>query len=170
MKAADITPHPSPDHQVLVSLRDVREDDLAVFFEQQLDPDATRMAAFAARPYDEFMAHWANCMTQEITILKTIVFHEKVAGNIVYWEQPGERKVGYWLGKDYWGKGIASAALAQFLEQVKVRPLFARVAKENAASIRVLQKCGFKICGQDTFRGIDGTPGSEFIMKLDAAR
>ncbi len=151
-----------------ISLREVRTGDLPVFFEQQLDPEATRMAAFPSRAREEFMAHWAKAMAEETTILKTIVFREKVAGNIVYWERSGERRVGYWLGKHYWGKGIASAALAQFLGQVKIRPLYARVARKNVASIRVLQKCGFRISGEDTFCDLDSKPGSEFIMVLEA--
>jgi RimJ/RimL family protein N-acetyltransferase len=154
---------------IVVSLRDVEESDLRIFFEQQLDPQATRMAAFPARACDEFLAHWARSMANETTILKTIVFRGQVAGNIVCWEQSGERNVGYWLGREYWGQGIASAALAQFLRHVRVRPLHARVAKTNAASIRVLRKCGFTASGEDTFHGIDGEPGSELIMRLDAS-
>jgi RimJ/RimL family protein N-acetyltransferase len=150
-----------------ISLREVRAGDLPVFFEQQLDPEAARMAAFPSRAREEFMAHWAKAMAEETTILRTIVFHEKVAGNIVYWETAGERRVGYWLGRDYWDQGVATAALSQFLGQVKIRPLHARVAKENVASIRVLQKCGFTISGEDTFCGLDGDPGSEFIMILE---
>lgn len=91
-----------------ITLRDVQEDDLPVFFEQQLDPEARRMAAFPGRARDAFMAHWAKSMADEAAILKTIIFRGKVAGNIVIWEQSGERKVGYWLGKEYWGKGIAA--------------------------------------------------------------
>lgn len=151
-----------------ISLRAVREGDLPVFFEQQLDPEATRMAVFPARANSEFMSHWVKGLATETAIFKTILFGDEVAGNIVYWEESGEPRVGYWLGKEYWGKGIASAALAQFLEHVKVRPLYARVAKTNGASIRVLQKCGFKICGEDVFRGLDGEPGLEFIMTLGA--
>jgi RimJ/RimL family protein N-acetyltransferase len=153
---------------IVISLRDVQAGDLPIFFAQQLDPEATRMAAFPARAYDDFMAHWAKSMAEQTTILKTIVCDDKVAGNIVSWEQAGQRNVGYWLGKEYWGQGIASAALAQFLELVKVRPLYAHVAKSNAASIRVLRKCGFTISGEDTFCDIDGELGSEFIMALDA--
>ena len=149
-----------------ISLRDVQESDLPIFFEQQLDPDATRMASFPARSRDEFMAHWAKIMPDTTTILKTIVFNGNVAGNIVGWEQSGEPKVGYWLGKEYWGKGIASEALSQFLAQVKVRPLYARVAKQNIASIRVLQKCGFTLYGEDQFTGNDGEVGEEFILAL----
>lgn len=151
-----------------ISLREVRAGDLPIFFEQQLDPEATRMAAFPPRARGEFMDHWAKAMAEETTILRTIVFHEKVAGNIVYWEKSGERRVGYWLGKEYWGKGIASAALARFVGQVKIRPLYARVAKKNVASIRVLQKCGFTISGEDTFCDLGSEPGSEFILILEA--
>jgi RimJ/RimL family protein N-acetyltransferase len=151
-----------------ISLRDVQESDLPIFFEQQLDPDATRMASFASHSRDEFMAHWAKIMPDKATILKTIVFHGKVAGNIVCWEQSGERNVGYWLGKEYWGKGIASEALSQFLVQVEVRPLYAHVAKQNIASIRVLQKCGFTMFGEDTVPGIAGAVGEEFILALEA--
>ena len=149
-----------------ISLRDVHESDLPVFFEQQLDPDATRMASFPAGRADEFMAHWARGMSDKTAILKTIVVNGEVAGNIVGWKQSGEPKVGYWLGKEYWGKGIASEALSQFLMHVKVRPLYARVAKQNIASIRVLQKCGFTMYGEDTFTAINGGVGEEFILTL----
>jgi RimJ/RimL family protein N-acetyltransferase len=133
---------------------------------QQLDPDAIRMACFPARCRDEFMAHWAKIMPDATTILKTILVDGRVAGNIVSWEQSGQRKVGYWLGKEYWGKGIASEALAQFLVQVTVRPLVAHVAKQNRASLRVLQKCGFTLTGEDTFPCYDGEVGEEFILAL----
>ena len=112
------------------------------------------------------MAHWAKITPDETTILKTIVVNGKVAGNLVAWKQSGESKVGYWLGKEYWGQGIASEALSQFLVHVKTRPLYARVAKQNVASIRVLQKCGFTMCGEDTFTDIDGEVAEEFILAL----
>jgi RimJ/RimL family protein N-acetyltransferase len=151
-----------------VSLRPIQASDLPIFFEQQLDPEATRMAAFPARARDAFNAHWAKIMAEENIIVRTISFRGDVAGNIVCWEQSGECKVGYWLGRKYWGKGIASAALAQFLGLVRMRPLYARVAKHNAASIRVLQKCGFTICGEDTFPWADGEESDEFILILGA--
>lgn len=149
-----------------VTLREVQDRDLMVFYRQQLDPDATRMAAFPSRPQEAFMAHWAKIMADQTTMLKTILFRGKVAGNLVCWEQAGERKVGYWLGKEYWGRGIASAALSQFLGRLKSRPLYARVAKHNFASIRVLQKCGFTFSGEDRFSNGDGKEGEEFIMRL----
>lgn len=142
-----------------VVLRDVTEDDLLIFFEHQLDPDATHMAAFPTRDRNTFMAHWARVLDDETIIKQTILLHERVAGNIVCFEHSGKREVGYWIGKDYWGKGVATQALSQFLSFVKMRPLYAGVVKHNVASIRVLEKCGFTKCGEQ---------GDEFFLKLAA--
>jgi RimJ/RimL family protein N-acetyltransferase len=141
-----------------VTLRDVNESDLPTFYEQQLDPEATTMAAFPSRDRESFMAHWAKIMVNESGIHKTILFNDQIAGNIVCWEQDGEREVGYWLGKEYWGKGIATKALREFLKQVKIRPLVAHVVKHNIASRRVLEKCGFTFIREEV---------EEFVLKLD---
>jgi RimJ/RimL family protein N-acetyltransferase len=150
-----------------VQLRDVIESDLPIFFEQQLDPDATEMAAFPPRDRAAFMAHWARIMADDSVILKTILFDGQVAGNIVGFEMSAKREVGYWIGKEYWGKGIATRALAAFLDHVKTRPLYAHVAKHNIGSRRVLEKCGFTIVGED--KGLPDAGGEEvegFILKL----
>lgn len=132
-----------------VSLREVTEDDLQMFFEHQVDPDAIRMAAFPARDREGHLAHWHKILADETVVTKTILFDGCVAGNIVSWRQDAERAVGYWIGKSFWGKGIATAALSQFLEHLKTRPLYAYVAKHNVGSIRVLKKCGFTVAGED---------------------
>jgi RimJ/RimL family protein N-acetyltransferase len=132
-----------------VVLRDVTAGDLPTFFEHQLDPDANQMAAFPARAKDAFMAHWTKILGDETVTTKTILFDGRVAGNVVSWRQSGEREVGYWIGKEYWGKGIATRALSEFLSHVTARPLYAHVAKHNIASIRVLEKCGFTISDED---------------------
>jgi RimJ/RimL family protein N-acetyltransferase len=147
-----------------VLLRDVTESDLPIFFEQQLDPAANQMAAFPARARDAFMAHWTKILGDETVVTKTILFDGHVAGNVVSWQQSGEREVGYWIGKEYWGKGIATQALAVFLSHVTARPLYAHVAKHNIASIRVLEKCGFTISGE----GARGEEVEEFILILKA--
>jgi RimJ/RimL family protein N-acetyltransferase len=132
-----------------IHLRDVIADDLPIFFEQQLNPVANEMAGFPARDRDAFMSHWAKNLPNASNIHKTILYGDQVAGNIVSWEHDGEREVGYWLGREFWGKGIATQALALFLEQVTTRPLVAYVVKHNLASIRVLEKCGFTFKGED---------------------
>ncbi|MGH2682237.1 MAG: GNAT family N-acetyltransferase [Actinomycetota bacterium] len=129
-----------------VLLREVTESDLPVFFQQQRDPDANRMAAFPPRDWDAFIAHWKTKVLGDQTVdKKTILFDGEVAGNIVSFEHSGKREVGYWIGREYWGKGIATQALSMFLDLVTARPLYAGVAKHNVASIRVLEKCGFTI-------------------------
>jgi len=151
-----------------VQLRDVIESDLPIFFEQQLDPDATEMAAFPARDREAFMAHWAKIMANDSVILKSILCDSQVAGNIVSFIQSGEREVGYWIGKEYWGKGIATRALAAFLDHVTERPLYAHVAKHNIGSRRVLEKCRFTIVGEDKgFPDARGEEVEEFILKLE---
>src|SRR4026208_1561567 len=147
-----------------ILLRDVTETDLPVLFEQQLDPEATAMAAFPARDREAFMAHSAKIMANEALIFLAIVFDGQVAGSIFCWEQEGEREVGYWLGKEYWGKGIATQALAEFLKTVTTRPLIAHVAKHNIGSKRVLEKNGFTVIGDDGYTNPAGVFVEEFLL------
>ncbi|MEO8182584.1 MAG: GNAT family N-acetyltransferase [Deltaproteobacteria bacterium] len=129
-------------------LRDVREEDLPIFFEHQRDPEAHRMAAFPPRERDAFMLHWHTKVIGDATARKrTIVVDDRVVGNVGSWDAGGSRLVGYWIGREYWGQGIATAALSEFLCEERTRPLCAYVAVENRGSIRVLQKCGFRQIG-----------------------
>jgi RimJ/RimL family protein N-acetyltransferase len=130
-------------------LRDVIESDLPVFFEHQRDPEATRMADFPARDRKAFDAHWERVLGDETLTAKTIVFEGQVAGNIGSWEQDGRRLVGYWLGREFWGKGLATKALAELVDELATRPLYAYVSKTNTGSIRVLEKCGFVRSDED---------------------
>ena len=151
-----------------IQLRDVIETDLPIFFEQQLDAEATQMAGFPSRNRDGFMTHWKKIIVDKSVQIKTILFDGEVAGNMVCFEQLGEREVGYWLGKEYWDKGIATGALEEFLKEIKIRPLYAHVAKHNIGSKRVLEKCGFNVTGEDRFFSeILGENIDEYILMLD---
>lgn len=151
----------------VVTLREVIESDLPVFFEHQLDPDATRMAAFPARDREAFTAHWIKILGDEAVIKRTILYDGQVAGHIVCFGPSGERQVGYWIGKTFWGKGIATRALAAFLELVEERPLYAHVASHNLASLRVLEKCGFSVIGQAIAPDLqDGEEIEDYILAL----
>lgn len=150
-----------------VTLRGVTDSDLPIFFEQQNDPEANRLAAFPAREREAFMAHWARILANDSNVIRTILSEGQVAGNVVSFVQQDEREVGYWLGRDFWGKGIATRALAQFLEIVTVRPVYGYAAKHNLASIRVLQKCGFRIHGQQWMPGsAAGDEGLEEVILI----
>lgn len=155
-----------------VQLREVQKADLPVFFEQQLDPEANFMAAFTTKnPGDKnvFDAHWTKILADETITKKTLLFDGQVAGHISSFIMFGEREVSYWLGKEFWGKGIATAALTKFIKDVKTRPLYARAVKDNLASIRVLEKCGFKISGYNKdFADGRGEEVEEVIMVKDS--
>ena len=133
----------------MAALRDVVESDLPTFFEHQQDPEATAMADFPARDREAFDAHWARILADDTLTKKTIVVEGQVAGNAVSWRQDGRRLVGYWLGKEFWGKGIATRALAELVDELGTRPLHAYVATTNIGSIRVLEKCGFVRTDED---------------------
>ena len=98
------------------------------------------------------------------TLVRTIVWDGQVAGNIESWNLQGRRLVGYWIGREFWGKGIASRALAAFLELDAVRPLHAWVATHNVASKRVLEKCGFLTVTGSEHVGEDGV--AEVLFEL----
>jgi RimJ/RimL family protein N-acetyltransferase len=150
-----------------VELRDVTPDDLPTLFEQQFDPEANRMAAFPARDREAFMAHWEKILRNPAGITKAIWSNGRLAGYVTAFRQSGEMEVGYWLGREYWGQGIATKALASFLGQVTARPLFAHVAKHNIGSIRVLEKCGFTVLREQK-ETVHGEEAEELVMILEA--
>jgi RimJ/RimL family protein N-acetyltransferase len=134
----------SPDRTPEVRLRPVEDGDLEVFFEHQADPDAVEMAAFPARDADRFMAHWAKVRADDTLVTRTVVVDGEVAGHIGSWPDDGQQLLGYWLGRAWWGRGVATRAVALLAEEVPTRPLHAHVAVHNLGSIRVLEKCGFR--------------------------
>ena len=128
-----------------IQLRNVEADDLPLFFEHQRDPIAVAMVAFSSRDRAAFDQHWAKLLADDSLLKKTVIVDGEVAGNIGSWTAEGKREVGYWIDRAFWGRGVATEALSAFLCLEQIRPLYAGVAKHNVASIRVLQKCGFKI-------------------------
>lgn len=124
------------------------------------------MAAFKSRDRDAFMAHWAKIMANPACAIRVVLADGSVAGNIGAWTEGAERLVGYWIGREFWGRGIASAALVQFLDYETTPPLTARVAKHNPASIRVLQKAGFTPAGEEASDLPDGSQLVELVFRL----
>ncbi len=142
--------HREPDARLAgsVSLRPVEVDDLPILFEHQRDPVACAMAAFPSRDRDAFMTHWDRILTNPSVISRTVLLDDAVAGNIAAFDYEGRREVGYWIGREWWGRGVATRALVEFLAIETSRPIYAGVALNNAGSIRVLEKCGFARCGE----------------------
>ncbi|HTG46781.1 MAG TPA: GNAT family N-acetyltransferase [Actinomycetota bacterium] len=146
-----------------VRLRAVEPDDLPIYFENQLDPVAVEMAAFPARDREAFDAHWKEVLAGETNVALTVLVDDEVAGGVVSWVAEDGREVGYWLGRAFWGRGIATAALAALVEDLDERPLLAHVVTHNVGSIRVLEKCGFVPAGPPTMAE-DGV--EELLMVL----
>lgn len=155
-----------------IYLRDVVTSDLVVFFEQQIDPEANFMAAFTAKDpsnREAFTSHWKRIMADDHVLIKTILVDEQIAGSILSYAEDGKPEVSYWLGKDYWGMGICTAALQTFLEtHNKTRPIYARVAKDHQRSMHILEKCGFKVISQMAgYANARGAEIEELLLQLN---
>lgn len=152
-----------------VSLREVRDEDEAVFFTQQNDPEAARMAAFPIRDRATHEAHWRKVRETRGAVVRTILCGREVAGNVVSFERNERRFVGYWLGRSFWGRGIATRALELFLDIERTRPLEAFVAKHNVGSIRVLEKNGFVRTGEGVIPPDESGNGAveEWLMRRE---
>ena len=146
-----------------VSLRGVQDGDLSIFFAHSNDPRGVWMAAFTADdPSDRtrFDAHWVRIRQDPAVVVRTVAGESgEVVGHGALFGPPGEREVTYWIGREYWGRGVATAALRQLLEAVAERPLHARAAADNGGSIRVLKKCGFVVTDHE--RGFANARGEE---------
>jgi RimJ/RimL family protein N-acetyltransferase len=151
-----------------VVLRPVEDGDLVAFFAWQRDPESVRLAAVDARTEEAFTTHWGRIRADPTVKLLTIVADGAVAGHVVSWQADDRRLVGYWLGRPFWGRGIASAALAQLVDLDRRRPLHAIVAGHNAASLRVLEKAGFRVVEERPAEdGPDGAPVVEIHLVLE---
>jgi len=152
-------------------LRDVDDGDLDVLFEHWTDPAANRMAAFtSADPTDRraFDERWQRLRTDAEVLVRAIEVDGVVVGSIGSWNDAGDRQVTYWLGREHWGKGIATRALAGFLELERTRPLHAATAHDNLGSQRVLEKCGFRRVGEGRgFSNARGEEVDEVLFRLD---
>jgi RimJ/RimL family protein N-acetyltransferase len=149
----------------VVHLRNVEHADVDVFFDHQMDPQAVEMAAFPARDKDQFTAHWARLRADDTLFVRTIVADGLVAGNIGSWNEEGQQLLGYWIGREWWGRGVATQALSLLVEELAIRPLYAHVAAHNVGSIRVLEKCGFRpVRVPDVKAADDGIEELTFVL------
>lgn len=157
-----------------VDLREVADDDLDVFFAHRQDPEADRMAAFTAKdPADReaFAAHWAKIRADESVTLRAILVDGWVAGHVASYvdESLGKLEVTYWIGREYWGRGVATRALRAFIGIVAERPIYGRTASDNVGSRRVLENCGFVLVGVErSFSNARGVEVEGLILELTA--
>lgn len=153
----------------IVELRESIKADLEIFYQQQLDPDAVAMAAFPSRNREQFFKHWlTKVLVNPDAVNRTVLYDGKVAGHIACYRLGDEYDIGYWYGREFWGKGIATEALAQLLNLVTRRPLKAFVSKTNPGSRRVLEKNGFVVVGEESsFSEQMNQQITEYILQLE---
>lgn len=153
-----------------IELRNIKSEDLPIFYHQQLDPEANQMAAFTVKdPSDReaFNQHWKKIMNDTSVLTKTILYNGEIAGHLGFFNLLGLPSISYWIGKNYWNNGVATSALMEFVKEISERPIYARVAVHNKASIRVLEKCGFVQVEIDHgFADYLQREVEEFVMKL----
>lgn len=155
-----------------IGLRPVRDDDLDTIFDQMRDPEAVRMAAFTADDPDdraEFDAHLHRIRTAPDIDLRAVTVDGELVGTIASFPVGGDTEITYWLDRAWWGRGIATAALKVFLGTVPVRPITARAASDNAGSLAVLRKAGFREVGTEVAYATGrGHEIEETVLRLDA--
>src|SRR4029077_18421387 len=144
--------------------------DLDAIFEQMRDPESVRMAAFTPEdPSDRsaFDAHMAPIIASSENRLWAIIRDARVVGTVGSYISEGTTEVTYWIDRTCWGQGVAARALGLLLEEVSVRPMRARAASDNAGSLRVLQKAGFRPIGTEVaFASARAAEIEETILEL----
>jgi ribosomal-protein-alanine N-acetyltransferase len=135
-----------------LELRKTQHSDLDRLFDLQADDEAGYMAAFVSSTWkdrDAYFAKWEGFLADPDVNSWTILVDGTITGSIGTYVMDGETQIGYGIGREYWGLGYASRALALFLKQVETKPLHGRAASDNIRSIKMLEKAGFKKTGTD---------------------
>lgn len=153
-----------------LKLRPSKKSDLEFFFQFQLDKEATYLAAFTPKdPTDKkaYLEKYSKHMDDPTINMQTILVGGTIVGSIAKFEIEGDTEITYWIDRNFWGKGIATAALKTLLTIENSRPIFGRVAFDNFGSQKVLENCGFiKISTDKGFANARQTEIEEFIYKL----
>ncbi|MFG6492751.1 GNAT family N-acetyltransferase [Microbacterium sp. P03] len=129
-----------------IDLRDLSDDDLDAVFEMMRDPEAVAMAAFTASDPDDRAAFdaWSDRNRQAPDAAQWVITEDGgFAGTAAVFSLDGHREVTYWVARHAWGRGVGTAALRLMVAREAERPLYARVAAHNAASVAVLERVGF---------------------------
>ncbi|MEO5921841.1 MAG: GNAT family N-acetyltransferase [Pseudolysinimonas sp.] len=154
-----------------VTLRPVTDADFDALFELESDATGADMIAFLPRdPGDReaFTSHWTRITTDDATMIRIIEADGEFAGYAVSFLTDGERQVGYWVARELWGRGIASAALDALVAEIAERPLWGSTVSDNLGSQRVLQRAGFIFDRSERSHAARrGTEVDELVYRLD---
>jgi RimJ/RimL family protein N-acetyltransferase len=154
-----------------IKLRPTEISDLETLFQFQLDKEGGYLAAFMPpNPADKeaYMKKHTKLLSDPAVNHQTILLNNTIVGSISTFVMEGDTEITYWIDRKFWGQGIATKALGDFLSIETIRPIFGRVAFDNFGSQKVLEKCGFREVSTDKgFANARQTEVEEFIYKLD---
>ena len=153
-----------------IRLRPTAVSDLDTLFTFQIDKEGGYLAAFMPKdPTDKsaYLEKYEKLLKDPTVNNQTITIDNIIVGSIAKFLMDGDAEITYWIDRKLWGQGIATKALKEFLSIETVRPVFGRVAFDNFASQKVLERCGFVKIGSDKgFANARQTEIEEFIYKL----
>lgn len=153
-----------------IKLRPTVISDLDTLFQFQLDKEGGYLAAFMPEdPADKsaYLKKYTKLLNDPTVNNQTIIIDNIIAGSIAKFVIQGDTEITYWIDRKFWGQGIATVTLKEFLTIETDRPVFARVAFDNFGSQKVLEKCGFiKISTDKGFANARQTEIEEFIYKI----
>ena len=145
---------------------------LETLFHFQTNEEGMYMAAFMPEdPYNKeaYIEKYSRFLKDPAIHMRTILAGDVIVGSVSKFIMEGDNEITYWIDRKYWGRGIATAALQQFLLLEVSRPIFGRVAFDNTGSQKVLEKCGFVKTGEDKgFANARQAEIAEFIYKLES--
>lgn len=154
-----------------IKLRPTKISDLDILFKFQLDKESGYLAAFMPKdPTDKpaYISKYTKLLDDPTVNNQTITLENSIVGSIAKFVMDGNTEITYWIDRKFWGQGIATKALKEFLTIETTRPIFGRVAFDNFGSQKVLEKCGFNKVGIDKgFANARQMEIEEFIYKLE---
>jgi ribosomal-protein-alanine N-acetyltransferase len=160
-----------PVQSASLKLRKTSLTDLGTFFLFQLNEESNYMAAFTAKDLSDREAYfekWGRLIADPAIHMQSIEVEGELVGSLLIWLMGDEPQIAYGVGRQYWGRGIASEGLRMFLKLEPRRPLYGRVAFDNLRSQRVLEKCGFVRSGTErAFANARGGEIEEFVYVLE---
>ena len=153
-----------------ITLIKTEKDDLNAFFQFQLDKEANYLAAFTSKdPNDKtaYIEKYTKTLTDPTINMRTIKANDEIVGSVAKFVMENDIEITYWIDRKFWGQGIATTALKDFLKIEQIRPIYGRVAFDNYGSQKVLEKCGFVRTGKDKgFANARQAEIEEYIYKL----
>lgn len=180
------SPVPIPILQAdLYILRLIQKKDIKSIHNHINNWNIAKMLSNVPFPYsNELLEKWIKSIIQQIDAGKSYHFSiinptddsETIMGCIGLTLNTAQQsaEIGYWIGQEYWGKGIATKAMQRLtnwaLAHLNINYIQATAADDNPASIAVLKKCGFKLFGQGKEKFLARTteqPVSYFLLQRE---